>query len=85
MRRKTGWPVGFKNIRVQYTGGFSTVPYDLRSAATSIVVDMYLNRKRNEQVASSGLIGTQYQQYASADEIASRYERLLAPHRRVSL
>ena len=84
VRRHIGWPVGFRNIRVQYTGGYATIPYDLRSAATSIVCDMYLNRRRNMQVSQSSLSGVSSQTFADAAELAARYERLLCDYRRVT-
>lgn len=85
MRVKTGWPVGFRNIRVQYTAGYATIPYDLRSAATSIVADMYLNRKRNLQASSVNLSGIASTTFADAEELCARYHSLLSHHRRVTL
>lgn len=80
---RTGWARGFQNIRVQYVAGYATVPAGLQAAATSIVVDMYLNRKKNMQVGQQGLIGTTYSNSVLASEITAQYARLLAPYRRI--
>lgn len=84
-RTKVGWPAGFKNIRVQYTAGYATIPYDLRSAATSIVVDMYLNRRRNLQASSVNLSGISSVNFADSGELGERYGKMLDAYRRVSL
>lgn len=85
VRRKVGWPTGFRNIRVQYTAGYATIPYGLRHAATQIVVDMYLNRRRNMQTSQASISGVSSASFADAAELASRYGNLLSDYKRVVL
>lgn len=76
-----GWPRGFQNVRVQYTAGYSTVPKDLQSVATQMVVDMYLNRKTNERLSAYG-IGDKSASYRSAEDLAALHSATLAQYRR---
>lgn len=49
------WPRGTKNVRVQYTGGYSSVPADLSNAAVRMVCDLVLDRRNNRMLASSSM------------------------------
>lgn len=71
-----GWPAGFQNIRVQYTGGYEVVPADLQGIATEIVVEEYLNRRRNKQASSDSRAGQSTSYSSIADLIAQRADRL---------
>lgn len=79
-----GWPEGFQNIRVQYTAGYASVPADLRGVATQMCVDLYLNRKQNHELASSG-IGDRSANYRSADDLVKLHAATLAPYTRIAL
>lgn len=83
-RVRVGWPRGFRNIRVQYTGGYATIPADLKGAATQIVVDKYLNRRRNFLASSQSLAGSAQVSFVDSMEYDDRYETLFATYRKVS-
>lgn len=82
--QRSGWPVGFQNLRVQYTAGYATVPPDLAGVATQMVVDLYLSRKTNRQHAAQS-IGDSSKTFRSADDLAALYGAMLAPHRRIAV
>lgn len=46
------WPYGTKNVRVQYTAGYTTIPYDLRLAAILCVCDLFYDRGNNRWVTT---------------------------------
>lgn len=47
---------GKRNIRVSYTAGFNTIPYDLELAATTIACRIY-NRRKSQGAASESFEG----------------------------
>jgi hypothetical protein len=75
------WPEGWRNIRVQGTGGLTSVPSDLTHALTEIVVTALLDRHTALSTASSAQDGVQRQIKSPADLVQS-YAHLLAPYRR---
>lgn len=77
---RSGWPRGFQNVRVQYTGGWATVPPDLVDVATRCVCDLFLNRRRNDALASQSANGI-VAQYLSPEEAVAKYANLLGPFR----
>lgn len=77
-RGRTGWPRGFQNIQVVYTAGYATVPGDLQGVATDIVVEAYLNRRRNMALASDGA-GSRSVSYRSVEEMVRARQAQLAP------
>ena len=78
-RTKIGWPRGTANIRVQYTGGFSTVPDDLAGIATDVVVEMYLNRRTNQSAALQS-IGGFSTAYRGVGDLVRKRAAQLAPY-----
>jgi hypothetical protein len=81
---KNGWPEGRQNIRVVYTGGYATIPSDLRGVAIDSVVTAYLNRRNNMRVASESGVGASAS-YLSIDQIVAQRADLLALHKRYVL
>ncbi len=41
------WPRGWRNIRVQYTAGYATVPEDVQEACSIMVAGSYMQTKRD--------------------------------------
>lgn len=78
-RGRVGWPTGFQNIQVVYTGGYATVPHDLQGLSTDIVVEGYLNRRRNRTLASEGT-GARSVSYKSTEELVRARQAALAPY-----
>lgn len=74
------FPHGDHAIRVQYTGGLATTPPEVTLAATLIVSDMYLLRRVPLSAAGTAL-GDANVSVMPAEQIAAKYEHLLAPHR----
>lgn len=74
------WPEGFENVRVQYTGGYATIPDDLEYVATRVVAEMYRNRRENNRAQSDSVDG-QGVGYRSVDEIVRRFRSMLSPYR----
>ena len=78
---RVGWPCGVQNIRVQYTAGYSSIPDDLRSVATDIVCEMFLNRRANTMLASEGKGGARSVSFKSMDDVMKQHHHRLAPYR----
>lgn len=78
-----GWPVGFQNIIVTYTAGYTTVPDDLARMATEWVVELYLNRRKNPRNASTGAAGVS-ESFLSADDLAKKHAARLSPFVRMT-
>ena len=76
------WPEGWRNIRVQGTGGLTAVPADLTHALTEIVVTALLDRHTALSTAAYTQDGVQ-RQYRPTMELVESYAHLLAPYRRV--
>lgn len=74
-----GWPVGFQNIRVVYTGGYSTVPYDLQNVATEVVRDLFLDRRRAGSASAQSAQGVSVN-YLSPYDAVARWTSMLAPY-----
>ena len=65
------WPEGTRNVRVQYTGGWSTVPADLTIAAVRRVADLVLDRRNNRMLKSDAMQGR------SLTRVDSEYDTLM--------
>lgn len=78
---RVGWPCGTRNIRVQYTAGFSSIPAGLQGVATDMVVEAYLNRRTNERTSADAKGGGRAVSYRSIDDILKSYVAALAPWR----
>lgn len=75
------WPEGTRNVRVQYTGGWSTVPSDLSLAAVRRVADLVLDRRNNRFLKSDAMQGR------TLTRVDSEYDTLMeyfGPWRRES-
>jgi hypothetical protein len=73
------FPCGRSNIRVIGQCGFTSIPENLKLAATQIVVDLFLNRYLNMSIQSQAANSTN-QTRRTVDEIAKEYDYLLAPY-----
>jgi hypothetical protein len=49
------FPVGFQNIEVVYTGGYTTIPADLQEAVVQIATKLYADGIHDPQVAIESL------------------------------
>lgn len=68
------WPPGTQNIRVQYTGGYTTIPYDLRLAAILCVCDLFLDRRNNRLLTSSANQGrSMSRSYSGTQDMIAQY------------
>jgi len=76
------WPEGWRNIRVQGTGGLTSVPADLTHALTEMVVTALLDRHTALSTGGYTQDGVQ-RQYRTTMELVESYGHLLAPYRRV--
>jgi len=76
------WPEGNRNIRVQGTGGFDSVPADLGLAITDMVCTALMDRHDSlttAQFATEGVQGTK----RTVAEIVQMKAAMLAPWKRV--
>lgn len=80
---KYGWPYGFRNVRVQYTAGYSTIPADLKNVAIDMVCECYLNRRRNTALSGESMSGRSVS-YMSVDDAMKKHYAALAPYRSVA-
>lgn len=51
------WPEGTRNVRVQYTGGWSSVPADLSIAAVRRIADLIQDRRNNRMLTTDSMQG----------------------------
>jgi hypothetical protein len=72
-----GFDFGYRNYRVKYTAGYSTVPYPIQQACAALAVSVYNSRTINANVTSENLGGYSYSNIAEKNfhslDIASRY------------
>lgn len=54
------WPEGFNNISVVYTGGYATIPDDLKGAMYQLVDLLFANIRRDPTMLSENLGGYAY-------------------------
>lgn len=83
--RSPRFPPGYQNIRVVYTGGYSTVPDDLVQACVEIAADLYRNRRLNGRMSQENIGGGASFTAKSADDLARFYGWRLDPFRRVAI
>lgn len=76
------WPEGNRNIQVVYTGGFSTVPDNLKEAVMILVDAWFQSTQRDAVGLNQEARGVDNRQYAAAMEVTNRVATLLAPWRR---
>ena len=76
------WPEGFRNIRVQGTGGLTSVPESLTLAITDIVCQALMDRHTSLSSAQFATDGVQ-RTMRTTQELVQAYDRLLAPWKRV--
>jgi hypothetical protein len=60
------FPEGFDNIEVTYTGGYSTIPDDLKIAAFRLADMHFTSRARNMGIASESLGQYSYSNFSTA-------------------
>jgi len=49
------WPRGYRNIKVCYSSGYATVPYDVQNVATKLVAAMVRNMPMGSELSSANL------------------------------
>jgi|GEM_PF-6031012 len=76
------WPEGWKNIRVQGTGGLTSVPDDLTLAITDIVCQMLFDRHTSLSTAQFATDGVQ-RTVRTVTELVQAQDHRLAPWKRV--
>ena len=76
------WPEGFRNIRVQGTGGLASVPESLTLAITEIVCRALADRHTSLSTAQFATDGVQ-RAMRTTTELVQAYDHLLAPWKRV--
>lgn len=67
------WPVGRRNVRVQYSGGYSTIPSDLQMAGILCVCDLAMDRRNNRLLASESIDGRSLSRRADPDKLIQHY------------
>lgn len=72
----------YQGFLVDYNGGFTTVPYDIEQAATSIATRIYRGRQRDPGVSSESLGGYSYS-LRSGSEIEMEEKAMLDGWRRL--
>lgn len=81
----SSFPCGFKNIRVVYTGGYSSVPADLVQVCVEMAADLYQNRRLNPRMAQENIGGGQSFTAKGGDDMMRHYGWRLDPFRRFAL
>ena len=72
----------YQGFLVDYSGGYTSVPYDIEQAATSIATRFYRGRQRDPGVSSESLGGYSYSLRAGS-EIDAEMKSLLDGYRRL--
>lgn len=78
---KGSFPVGYQNIRVQYTAGYSTVPEDVQEAAAATVANWYQDPTFSGDMISERLGDYSYTRAAIEKSIPDRARTILAYYR----
>jgi len=76
------WPEGEGNIQVVYTGGYSTIPDNLKEAVMVLVDAWFQSTQRDTVTLNQEARGVDNRQYAAAMEVTNRVAALLGPWRR---
>jgi hypothetical protein len=79
--RQDSWDKGEQNIKVTYTGGYATIPYDVRRAAALTIKEWY-DIYKNKEGYNPGKY--QYRDDFLSDKIMRHIDILLAPYMRMS-
>lgn len=74
------WEPGYQNIKVVYTGGYSTIPKDIEYAVYRLIDVAFASRGSAGNIQSES-IGAYSRTMADAAEIDARFLRLIAPFR----
>lgn len=76
-----GWDDGFQNWSVVYTGGYSTIPDDLKWACYRLIDWMMASRRTNPTLQSESIDGYAYTRMSMSDDAdAKMIRQLLGPH-----
>jgi hypothetical protein len=79
---KPTWTPGWRNYRVQYTGGFSTIPEDVQEACAELVASWFANRGRDIFLSQENIKGSNfYSTEQTRGELPGRVKALLRPYR----
>lgn len=71
-----GFPRGFRNILVHYTGGYATVPDDLEQICIEMTVEAFRSRKHDSNLRSESIGSYAYTLASQVDIDADRQARL---------
>lgn len=55
LRRACGWPKGYRNVLVEYTAGYATIPYDLAQVCIEVAAKLYRLGERDTTLKSERL------------------------------
>jgi hypothetical protein len=72
----------YQSVIVDYTGGYTTIPYDLVQATLTVAARFFRDRTRDSGIASESLGGYSYSRRAAAEQ-QDEIRELLAPYRRL--
>lgn len=72
----------YQGMLIDYTGGYSTIPYDVEQATISIATRLYRGRQRDPGVSSESLGGYSYS-LRSGSELDAEMRSMLDPWRRL--
>lgn len=81
-----GWPSGFQNITIEYTGGYAVIPADLAHAAIDMTLYLYHRRQRDLGLQSEALGAYSYTLAGPAEGdrgLPLEVRTLVDPYRRV--
>ncbi len=80
-------PDGVQNVRVDYTGGYATIPSNLVQACRDLAAHLFLLSPASEKRAGiiSRSVGDKSEQFIDDVSIPPRVEQLIAPYRRTEL
>jgi len=81
-----GWPEGFQNIEVTYTGGYTTIPEALTQAAKDATLWLYYQRRDDKSMVSETRGAYSYTRWQPIEghELPPQVEMLANPFRRGS-
>jgi hypothetical protein len=80
------WPKGRKNIRVEYTGGYTAIPPALKLVVYRLLDEAIVQAGKDMSLQSESLGAYSYSRGAAvASEVSARYSLLLSKWRRVAL
>jgi hypothetical protein len=79
------WATGSRNIHVEYTAGYATIPDDVEQACMELVKDAFDRAKRDTTLMGETVGAYRWQALVQEFPIAQRLGDKLANHRRVYL